>query len=169
MPRLETSRHEAWDAARATGIIAEHMRREGAMLPILHALQDTFGYVDGEAVPLIADALNLSRAEVFGCISFYHDFRSAPAGRHEVKLCRAEACQAVGSDALHRDILLRLGCGWHETNADSITVEPVYCLGLCANGPAALIDGEPLAHLTADRLIEALTETDASSFREAGR
>ena len=99
--------YEPWDADRATGIIAEHAHREGATLPILHALQETFGYVDGAAVPLIAEALNLSRAEVHGCITFYHDFRSAPAGRHTVKLCRAEACQAMGADALHDDILRR--------------------------------------------------------------
>lgn len=154
------ARHEPWSAERASGIIAELTHLEGATLPILHALQATFGYVDGGAVPLIADALNLSRAEVHGCITFYHDFRAHPAGRHEVKLCRAEACQAMGSDKIHREILGRLGCGWHETTADgSATVEPVYCLGLCANGPAALIDGEPVAHLTADSLDEALAET----------
>ena len=80
---------EPWSASRAAGIVAEHQHLEGATLPILHALQETFGYVDEGAVPLIADALNLSRAEVHGCITFYHDFRRAPAGRHEVKLCRA--------------------------------------------------------------------------------
>lgn len=152
-------RFEPWSALRAAGIIAEHTHLEGATLPILHALQETFGYVDAGAVPLIADALNVSRAEVHGCISFYHDFRSAPAGRHTVKLCRAEACQAMGSDKLHADILRRLGTAWHGTTADgSCTVEPVYCLGLCANGPAALIDGEPVAQLTADALEAALTE-----------
>ncbi|GJE27267.1 formate dehydrogenase subunit gamma [Methylobacterium organophilum] len=151
---------EPWSATRAAGIVAEHQHLEGATLPILHALQETFGYVDEGAIPLIADALNLSRAEVHGCISFYHDFRKAPAGRHEVKLCRAEACQAMGSAKLHREILERLGCGFHETTADgNVTVEPVYCLGLCANGPAALVDGEPIANLTADTLEAALTES----------
>lgn len=170
MPRLDTSRHEPWNAERATGIIFAHRHREGATLPILHALQDVFGYVDSGAVPLIADALNLSRAEVHGCISFYHDFRGAPAGRHEVKLCRAEACQATGSDALHREILVRLACGWHETTADgAVTVEPVYCLGLCANGPAALVDGEPVAHLTADGLMKALAEAGVPPRAEASR
>lgn len=150
---------EPWSAPRAAEIIAGHADREGAMLPILHALQEAFGFVHEGAVPLIAEALNVSKAEVHGCITFYHDFRAHPAGRHEVKLCRAEACQAMGSDKLHREILGRLGCGWHETTADgSATVEPVYCLGLCANGPAALVDGEPVAHLTADALEAALTE-----------
>lgn len=150
---------EPWSATRAAGIIAEHTHLEGATLPILHALQETFGYVDEGAVPLIADALNLSRAEVHGCITFYHDFRCAPAGRHQVKLCRAEACQAMGSDALHAEILADLGVDWHGTTADGrITVEPVYCLGLCANGPGALVDDMPVARLTADGLEAALTE-----------
>lgn len=150
-------RHEAWSAERAEGIVADHAHLEGATLPILHALQEAFGYVDADAVPIIASALNLSRAEVHGCISFYHDFRSAPAGRRHVKLCRAEACQAVGCDALHGEILSRLGIDWHGTTADGdITVEPAYCLGLCANGPSAMIDDEPLARVTAERLQSAL-------------
>ena len=151
---------EPWSATRAAGIVAEHKHLEGATLPILHALQEEFGYVDEAAVPLIADALNLSRAEVHGCITFYHDFRREPAGRRHVKLCRAEACQAMGSDKLHRDILGKLGVDWHGTTADGeVTVEPVYCLGLCANGPAALIDEEPLARLTPDSLDAALKES----------
>ncbi|WP_298957941.1 formate dehydrogenase subunit gamma [uncultured Methylobacterium sp.] len=151
--------HEPWSAPRAAGIIAEHTRLEGATLPILHALQEAFGYVDAEAVPLIADALNLSRAEVHGCITFYHDFRAEPAGRRTVKLCRAEACQAMGADALHDEILSRLGVDWHGTTRDgAVTVEPVFCLGLCACGPAALIDGQPVARLDADTLQAALTE-----------
>ena len=150
---------EPWSVTRAAGIIAEHTQLEGATLPILHALQETFGYVDEGAVPLIADALNLSRAEVHGCITFYHDFRRTPAGRHQIKLCRAEACQAMGSDALHAEILAGLGIDWHGTTADGrITVEPVYCLGLCANGPGALVDDMPVARLTADGLEAALTE-----------
>ncbi|MBK3397305.1 MULTISPECIES: formate dehydrogenase subunit gamma [Methylobacterium] len=154
--------YEPWDADRATGIIAEHAHREGATLPILHALQETFGYVDGAAVPLIAEALNLSRAEVHGCISFYHDFRSAPAGRHTVKLCRAEACQAMGADALHDDILRRYDVAWHGTTRDGqVTVEPVFCLGLCACGPAALVDGEPVGRLDLDALAGVLTERAA--------
>lgn len=151
-----------WSAARAAGIVAERKHLEGATLPILHALQEEFGYVDESAVPLIADALNLSRAEVHGCITFYHDFRRAPAGRRSVKLCRAEACQAMGCDALHGDILHKLGVDWHGTTADGeVTVEPVYCLGLCANGPAALIDEEPLARLSPERLDAALKESRA--------
>ncbi|GJD50636.1 NADP-reducing hydrogenase subunit HndA [Methylobacterium crusticola] len=150
---------EPWSASRAAGIIADHAHREGATLPILHALQETFGYVDGEAVPLIADALNLSRAEVHGCITFYHDFRREPAGRRTVKLCRAEACQAVGADALHAGILARLDVAWHGTTRDgAVTVEPVFCLGLCACGPAALVDGVPVGRLDLAALEDALAE-----------
>ena len=154
--------NEPWSEPRAAGIIADHLHLEGATLPILHALQETFGYVDEGAVPLIADALNLSRAEIHGCITFYHDFRRAPSGKHQVKLCRAEACQAMGSDKLHADILARLGIDWHGTTSDGqVTVEPVYCLGLCSNAPAALVDGEPIARLTADSLEAALSEARA--------
>lgn len=150
---------EDWDATRARAIIAERASLEGATLPILHALQSTFGHVPAGAVPLIADALNLSRAEIHGCITFYHDFRAHPAGRQIVKLCRAEACQAAGADELHRQVLAELGIAWHGTTPDgAITVEPVFCLGLCACGPAALIDGAPLARVTAETLRTAIAE-----------
>ncbi|MDO9710550.1 formate dehydrogenase subunit gamma [Paracraurococcus lichenis] len=144
---------ESWDAARAAAIIAGHAGMEGATLPILHALQEAFGHVPPQAVPMVAEALDLSRAEVHGCLTFYHDFRREPAGRHVVKLCRAEACQAVGADALHTELLAAHGIGWHGTTPDGrVTVESVFCLGLCANGPAALVDGEPVARLDAATL-----------------
>jgi formate dehydrogenase subunit gamma len=137
-----------WNAGRADAIIARHARLEGALLPILHALQDEFGCVPPEAVPAIAEALNISRAEVHGVISFYHDFRSAPPGRHVLKLCRAEACQSMGADRLAARLLAELGLAWGGTTGDgSLTVEPVFCLGLCACAPAGLLDGEPLARL----------------------
>lgn len=151
--------HEPWSAQRAQAVIAEHARLEGATLPVLHALQEAFGHVPAEAVPLIADALNLSRAEVHGCVTFYHDFRRTAPGRHVLKLCRAEACQATGSVAVHEEIMRRLGVEWHGTTSDGrVTVEPVYCLGLCACGPAALVDGEPVARLTADAAEAMLVE-----------
>jgi formate dehydrogenase subunit gamma len=162
MKMEDMSRPEPWSAARAAEIIAPLTQLEGAMLPMLHALMEKFGHVPDAAVPLIAEALNLSRAEVHGCLTFYHDFRRAPAGRHVVKLCRAEACQAVGADRLHADLLGRLGIGWHETTPDGrMTVEPVFCLGLCACGPAALVDGFPVARLTEAALEHALAEAAA--------
>jgi formate dehydrogenase subunit gamma len=154
--------YEDWDSARADAIIAGLAHLEGATLPILHALQATFGHVPREAVPMVASALNLSRAEVHGCITFYHDFRPAPAGRHVLKLCRAEACQAAGADALHAMVLRDLNVDWHGTTADGgVTVEPVYCLGLCACGPCALVDDAPLARLTAHGVHAALAEAAA--------
>lgn len=128
--------------------MAENAHLAGATLPILHALHHTFGYIDREAIPLIADAVNLSRAEIHGVVTFYHDFRSEPAGRHTVRLCRAEACQAVGAVALADHAKRALGIDWHETTPDGrVTLEPVFCLGLCACGPAALIDDEPVSGL----------------------
>jgi formate dehydrogenase subunit gamma len=139
-----------WDEATARSIIAAHSQRPGATLPILHALQAAFGYVPRQSHAIIADALNLSRAEIYGVVSFYHDFRAAPPGRHVLKICRAEACQAMGAAALAEDALRAAGAAWGGTAADgSITIEPTYCLGLCACAPAALLDGEPVGRLTA--------------------
>ncbi len=138
----------SWNADRAATIIAGHRHVAGATLPIMHALQHEFGYVDRAAVPMIADAMNLSIAEIHGVLTFYHDFRQAPAGRHVAKVCRAEACQAVGADALAEHIKQRLGVDWHGTTSDgAVTLEPVFCLGLCACGPAALLDDEPVSGL----------------------
>ena len=123
-------------------IISAHLHLEGPLLPILHALQAAHGHVPAEAHGPIAAALNITRAELHGVISFYHDFRDKPAGVHVVKICRAEACQAVGANALSEAVLAKLGLDWHGTTPDGrVTVEPVYCLGLCACGPAAMVDG----------------------------
>src|SRR5579872_2279260 len=123
------------------------------MLPILHALQEEFGYIDEAAEPLVAHALNVTRAEVFGVVTFYHDFRRAPAGRHVLKLCRAEACQSMGADALAEQTKARLKIDWHQTTGDeSVTLEPVFCLGFCATAPSALADGKPVSRLDSARL-----------------
>lgn len=138
--------YEPWDVSVAGQVIARHAHLDGATMPILHALQETFGYVDRAVVPMIADTMNLSRAEIHGVVTFYHDFRSEPPGRHVVKICRAEACQAVGAVALADHAKRVLGVDWHGTTADGhVTLEPVFCLGLCACGPAALVDGEPVS------------------------
>ncbi len=146
-----------WNPAIAKQILDAHAAREGALLPILHALQEAFGRVPAPAKPMIAEALNLSLAEVHGVISFYHDFREHPAGRAVIKLCRAEACQAQGARRVAHEVLTRLGLEWGETTADGrLTVESVYCLGLCAVGPAALIDTRPLGAISADSLLAAV-------------
>jgi formate dehydrogenase subunit gamma len=151
------ARHH-WDAEEAAEIIARHRGVEGAALPILHALQDAFGHIDESAIPLIADALNLSRAEVIGVISFYHDFRREPAGRHVLKVCRAEACQSMGCEMLIDHITGRLDIDLGETDATrSVTVEAVYCLGNCALSPALMMDGKLYGRMDAkkaDRLID---------------
>lgn len=133
-----------WDTQKAAAIIEANRHLEGPALPVLRALHDAFGYLPEAAVGQVAEALNLSRAEVHGVISFYHDFRREPGGRASLKLCRAEACQAMGGDALGDSVRARLGVDWHGTTADgSVTLEPVFCLGLCSVAPAALV-GEQL-------------------------
>lgn len=160
--------YELWSASRASEVIDEEVaraplsERQGTVLPVLHALQHRFGFIHKDAVGLLATTLNLSRAEVFGTISFYHDFRSEPAGAHVLKLCRAEACQALGGVALSDHCRRTLGVDWHGTTSDGrITVEPVFCLGLCAVAPAALLDEQPLARLTAAKLDALVAEVRA--------
>ncbi len=152
--------YEPWNIARAEAIILSHRGLEGAALPILHALQAIFGCVPMDAEPMVAAALNLSRAEIHGIVTFYHEFRRTPPGRHIVHVCRAEACQSVGADATCDHFLQTLGIDWHETTPNGgVTLEPVFCLGLCATGPAALIDGHPIGRLNQakiDRMLETL-------------
>lgn len=137
--------------------IARFMRGEadarGALLPLLHALQDEYGYIDDALVPHVATALNLSRADVHGVVTFYHDFRRRPAGRHVIKLCRAESCQARGGGAIEKAAIERLGVPMGATRADGqVTLEPVYCLGLCATGPNAMVDGVPVSRIDGAKL-----------------
>jgi formate dehydrogenase subunit gamma len=149
-----------WDAETGRGLVRALKHVEGALLPILHAIQDEFGYVDEAAVPIIADELNLSRAEVHGVMSFYHDFRKHAPGQHIVKICRAEACQSVGGRDSEAHARERLNADFHETSADGrYTLEPVYCLGNCACGPSAMIDGKLYGRVTPkrfDQLVDAL-------------
>jgi len=142
--------------------VASQRGRIGPLLPVLHAIQDTLDYIPSDAVPMIASALNLSRAEVHGVMTFYHDFRSTPSGEHVVHLCRAEACQAAGARELERHARESLGVGFGETTADGlVTLEPVYCLGNCACSPSILIDDEIHARVSParfDELVELLRE-----------
>jgi formate dehydrogenase subunit gamma len=123
----------------------------GALLPILHGIQDELGYIPTETVPEIAKALNLSRAEVHGVISFYHYFRDTPPGKHTIHLCRAESCQAMGSKSLEEHVKAKLGIDYHETTPDGVfSLEPVYCLGLCACSPSMQIDDEVYGKVSAE-------------------
>jgi NADH:ubiquinone oxidoreductase subunit E len=138
-------------------LVAAHGQQPGALLPLLHAVQDALGHVPDAAVPAIAEGLNLSRAEVHGVITYYHHFRREPAGRHVLQVCRAESCQAMGADALWAHACARLGVGEAAgeggTSADgAVTLEPVYCLGLCAMSPAVALDEQPRARMSAPRL-----------------
>jgi formate dehydrogenase subunit gamma len=150
----------AWSRETAEAIIAANLGKPGAALPILHAIQAEFGFVPPEALPLIAAALNISRAEIHGVFTFYHDFRATPGGRHVLRLCRAEACQSAGAVALAEQARAWLGLDWGGTSADgAVTLEAVYCLGLCACAPAAMLDGRPVGRLNPARMDALLQES----------
>ena len=139
----------AWSEPQAAEIVRRHAGREGALLPILHDLQAAFRCIPPAAVPFVAHALNLTRAEVHGVVTFYRDVRAVPGGRHVLKLCRAEACQAMDGERIGRQILDRFGLDWGGTTPDGrLTVEATYCLGLCACAPAALLDDTPIGRLS---------------------
>jgi formate dehydrogenase subunit gamma len=152
-------------------VVADVVRRfadtPGALLPILHEVQEALGYIPREAVPQIATALNLSRAEVHGVVSFYHEFRDSPPGRHTLKICRAESCQAVGAEGLVAEATRRAGVPIGNTSADgALTVEPIYCLGLCALSPAIMVDEQVYARVTPeqlDSLLDALLARSAAA------
>ena len=142
----------SWDADAVHRIIAMHKELPGGLLPVLHDIQDVVGYIPQDAVPLIAQGLNLSRAEVHGVITYYPHFRQHKPGKHVVQVCRAEACQSVGSDALEAHVKKSLCCGFHENSADDdVTLEPVYCLGHCSVGPNIMIDDAVHTHVTSKR------------------
>jgi formate dehydrogenase subunit gamma len=146
-------RQQVFDVAAVRDIIAERRQMAGAMLPILHGIQDRIGYIPPDAVALIAAELNVSRAEVHGVISFYHYFRQQPPARHVLQVCRAEACQARGGEALAEVAQHLLGCAFHEHSDDGqFTLEPVYCLGQCACGPNVTIDDQLHARVDAAKL-----------------
>ena len=143
-------------------VVREHAGQIGALMPVLHGLQERMGYIPSEAVPMIAGALNLSRAEVHGVIHFYHDFRVEPAGDHLIQLCRAEACQAMGSRELEAHVTSRLGIGFGETTMDGrFTLEPVYCLGNCACSPSVRIDDAIHARVSPERFDQLLDDIKA--------
>lgn len=154
--------HSAEILSRVDAILAAHDGLEGPLLPILHAIQESFGYVPQDALPVIAKSLNLSKAEVHGVMSFYHDFREDPAGKHVLKLCRAEACQSMGADRVAAHTQNKLGIEWHETTRDGqVTLEPIFCLGLCACAPAAMIDGKLVGRVDEARIDSILAGVNA--------
>ena len=147
------------DLDTVNAIVARLSDTPGALLPILHGVQEALGCVPPEAVPLIAQGLNLSRADVHGVISFYHFFRETPPGRHTIRLCRAEACQSMGARGLEAHAKQRLGIDFHGTTDDGeFSLEAVYCLGNCACSPAVMIDGELYGRVTPKRFDELVAE-----------
>lgn len=137
---------------RIAALIEAHRHMPGALLPLLHALQAELGYIPMDAITPIAQALNLSDAEVYGVISFYHDFRTTPAGRHVLQICRAESCQAMGSRVLEQQAKAVLGIDYHATTADgAVSLEPVYCLGNCACSPSVRVDDEVYGRLDSEQ------------------
>jgi len=138
-------------------LVQEHIGQVGPLMLVLHGLQERLGYVPAEAIPMIAIALNLSRAEVHGVMHFYHDFRTEPAGAHIIQVCRAEACQAMGARALERHVSSKLGISFGETTPDGrFTLDPVYCLGNCACAPTVRIDDDVHARVTPARFDQLL-------------
>lgn len=150
-------------------VLARHAGEPGALLPILHGLQDALGHVPRPLVPRIAQALNLSRAEVHGVVTYYHHFRAAPPAPHVLHVCRAESCRSVGGEALYAHAQLRLGCDAHGTSADGrVTLDAAYCLGLCALSPALMLDGEVHGRVTPaafDAVIAATRAADHGAAR----
>ncbi len=152
-----TPTHPDTEAAIAE-ILSAHADQEGPLLPILHDLQHAFGHIPAAAMEPICKALLITRAELKGVISFYHDFREKPAGKHVLKICRAEACQSMGGVAMAEKLLAKLGLDWHGTTPDGkLTVEPVYCLGLCACAPAAMMDETLIARADEARVEKAIS------------
>ena len=151
--------YDRWDLAEASNIVASRAHEKGAAIEILHDLMARFGYVDRAIVPVLASALNLSRAEIHGTVTFYHDFRDHPPGRKTIKVCRAEACQSRGAAVTAEKLRIMLGVDWHGTTADgAITIEPVFCLGLCAVAPAVLVDDEPVGYVHVETLDALIAE-----------
>jgi formate dehydrogenase subunit gamma len=151
-------------AATVQEIIASLKNKPGALLPILHGIQDALGYIPADSVPVIAQGLNLSRAEVHGVISFYHYFRDTPPGKQTIHLCRAESCQAMGGKQLEQHVKTRLGIDFHETTADGkFSLEPVYCLGNCACSPAMQIGEEIYGRVSVNSFDAAINATEESA------
>ena len=150
-----------WEPAVAIAV-EENRHRPGALLPILHAVQHQLGHVPPESIPAIASALNLSRAEVHGVVTFYHDFRETAPGRHLVHICCAEACQSMGAGGLADYARKRLGVDFHGTTPDgAVSLEPIYCLGNCALSPAMMVDGEVYGRVTPKRFAAVMDGLEA--------
>ena len=152
-------RREDYNKETASEIIAGFGNRPEMLVQVLHAFMDRFGWISNDAIRQLAEELNLSRADVHGVVSYYHDFRTSPTGKHVVKICEAEACQAMGSRDLSEHAKKSLGLNMHESN-DNVTLEPIYCLGNCACSPAIMVDGKTFGRVSAQRFDEIVAAMD---------
>ena len=150
-----------YDKDTASTIIGGFDNRPEMLVQILHAFMDRFGWISDDAIRQLADELNLSRADVHGVVSYYHDFRTAPPGKHVVKICAAEACQAMGSRKLAEHASKSFRLDLHESN-DKVTLEPVYCLGNCACSPAIMVDGKTFGRVSAERFDDIVAALDGA-------
>jgi formate dehydrogenase subunit gamma len=154
----------SWDRTVVESVARALKDKPGALMPILRRIQDELGWVPHDSVPVLAEILNLTRAEIHGVLTFYHDFRHQPPGRVVVKVCRAESCQAMGGVALAEHVKHRLGCDFGGTSADGVfTLEPVYCLGNCACSPAVVVNGELIGRVTPERFDAAMATLDGNN------
>jgi len=168
MPTGVRQQSETWSEDRVLAIATAHKDERGPLLPILHEIVATFGYVDARCVPVVAEVLNLSRAEVHGVITFYRDFRTTPGGAVDLRICRAEACQSVGANELLADAKRRFGVATGETTADGrLTLDEVFCLGDCALGPAVMIDREVHGRMDGERLATLVAQAVAQAVADA--
>ena len=151
--------YEDYDKIAGSEIIQSFESRPEMLVQVLHAFMDRFGWISNDAIRQLAEELNLSRADVHGVVSYYHDFRTAPTGKHVVKICEAEACQAMGSRSLSAHAIKTLGLGMHESN-ERITLEPIYCLGNCACSPAIMVDGKTFGRVSEARFDEIVAAMD---------
>ncbi|MEQ1557425.1 MAG: formate dehydrogenase subunit gamma [Methyloglobulus sp.] len=164
MTGSSTINPQVQQAQKVQAVITDLKDKPGALLPILHGIQDALGYIPAETVPAIADALNLSRAEIHGVISFYHYFRDTPPGKKTIHLCRAESCQAMGSKQLEDHVKTTLGIDFHETTQDgAFSLEPVYCLGLCACSPSMQIGNEVYGRVSPESFDETIKQSEVLS------
>jgi formate dehydrogenase subunit gamma len=152
---------EDYNKESASEIIAGFDNRPEMLVQVLHAFMNRFGWISNDAIRQLAEELNLSRADVHGVVSYYHDFRTSPTGKHVVKICEAEACQAMGSRDLSEHAKKSLGINMHESN-DNVTLEPIYCLGNCACSPAIMVDGKTFGRVSAQRFDEIVATMDGS-------
>lgn len=158
-PAVSSAQLDPERAKAVEACVAAHAHVVAPLMPVLHAVQETLGYIPLAAIPLVARGLNLTRAEVYGVVTFYHHFRTEPTGRHIVAICQAEACKAMGSDALTAHAKRSLGVDYHEVTADGLfSLEPVYCLGNCACTPSIMVDTEVYARVTPERFEEIVAE-----------